>query len=119
MGKLIYLISVLEGIDALSLLLSLITIPVTILVIFAYADIHYMSGDDNKKKKDIAKIISKGIFVLIISIVTNVLIPSKEEMYLIALTKDYEAEDVYKMTKDEIKGSIDYVFDRVKELEDE
>lgn len=51
MGKLIYLISVLEGIDVLSLLLSLITIPVTILVICAYADIHYMSGDDNKKKE--------------------------------------------------------------------
>lgn len=72
-----------------------------------------------KKKKDIAKIISKGIFVLVISLLTMVLIPDKEEMYLIALTKDYEAEDVYKMTKDEIKGSIDYVFDRVKELKDE
>lgn len=118
MGKLIYLISVLEGIDLLSLLLSLITIPVTVLVICAYADIHYMR-DEVKMKKDIANIITKGIFVLVISLLTMVLIPDKEEMYLIALTKDYEAEDVYKMTKDEIKGSIDYVFDRVKELKDE
>lgn len=35
------------------------------------------------------------------------------------ISRVYEEEDVYKMTKDEIKGSIDYVFDRVKELKDE
>lgn len=118
MGKLIYLISVLEGIDALSLLLSLITIPVTILIIYGYLDSHDMR-DEVKMKKDIGNIITRGIFVLVISLLTMVLIPDKEEMYLIALTKDYEAEDVYRMTKDEIKGSIDYVFDRVKELKDE
>lgn len=59
-----------------------------------------------------------GVF-FVISIAATIFIPSKEEMYMMALTKGYEAEDVYKMTKDEIKGSIDYVFDRVKELKDE
>lgn len=118
MGKLIYLISLLEGIDLLSLLLSLITIPVTVLVIYGYVDIHYMR-DEVKMKKDIANIMTKGIFVLVISLLTMVLIPDKEEMYLIALTKDYDKEELYQMSKDEIKNSIDYVFYRVKELKDE
>lgn len=118
MGKLIYLISVLEGIDALSLLLSLITIPVTILIIYGYLDSHDMR-DEVKMKKDIANIITKGIFVLVISLLTMVLIPDKEEMYMIALTKDYDKEDIYQMSKDEIKDGVDYVFDKLEGLKND
>lgn len=118
MGKLIYLISVLKGIDALSLALCWITIPITIVAICVYLESHALR-DENKIKKDIAKIISKGIFVLIISIVTNVFIPSKEEMYLIALTKDYDKEELYQMSKNEIKDSVDYIFDKLEDLKND
>ena len=117
MGKLIYLISVLEGIDALSLALSWITIPITVVAICVYLEIHYMS-DKNEIKHDIAKIISKGIFVLIISMVTNVLIPSEEEMYLIAFTKDYNKEELYQMSKNEIKESVDYIFEKIEDVKE-
>ena len=117
MGKLIYLISVLNGIDTLSLLLSLITIPVTVLVIYSYVDIHYMR-DENEIKNYITKIISKGVFVFIISIVTNVLIPSKEEMYLIAFTKDYDKEELYQMSKNEVKEAVDYIFEKIEDVKE-
>ena len=117
MGKLIYLVSLLDGIDTLSLVLCLMTIPVTIGVICAYIDINYMK-DKDEKKNDIVKIISKGIFVLIISIVTNVFIPSKEEMYLIALTKDYGKEELYQMSKNEIKDSVDYIFEKIEDVKE-
>ena len=47
------------------------------------------------------------------------MIPKKEEMYMIALTKDYEVEDVYSMTKEKIKGNIDYVFKKIEELKND
>lgn len=117
MGKLIYLINVLNGVDTVSAVLCFITIPATICVICAYADSHYMM-DENKLNNEIAKIISKGILVLTISIVTNVLIPSKEEMYLIALTKDYTKEEVYQMSKNEIKETVDYIFEKIEDVKE-
>lgn len=117
MGKLIYLVSVLDGINTLSLLLCLITIPVTICVICAYIDINYMK-DENEIKNYITKIILKGVFVFIISIVTNVLIPSKEEMYLIAFTKDYDKEELYQMSKNEVKEAVDYIFEKIEDVKE-
>ena len=118
MGKLIYLVSLLYGIDGLSLALCWLTIPVTVFVICGYIVVNE-SEDENKIKTDLAKIISKGILVLVISIVTTVLIPSKEEIYLIALTKDYTKEEVYQMSKSELKDSVDYVFDKLEGLKND
>lgn len=39
-------------------------------------------------------------------------------MYLIALTKNYEIEDVSKMSKKEIQSTVDYVFEKIEELKD-
>lgn len=118
MGKLIYLVSLLGGVDKLTFVLSWVTVPMTVFIICCYVASSDMR-DENKIKNDIAKIISKGICVLIISIVTTVLIPSKEEMYLIALTKDYDKEEVYQMSKNEIKDSVDYVFDKLEDLKND
>lgn len=118
MGKLIYLISVLNGIDALSLALSWITIPLTVFIICFYVVGNELE-DEAKMKHDIANIITKGVFVLAISIITTVLIPNKEEMYLIALTKDYDKEELYQMSKNEIKDSVDYIFDKLEGLKND
>lgn len=46
------------------------------------------------------KITALKIFVLwIIIVISTILIPNKKEMYLIALTKNYEIEDIGKMSK--------------------
>ena len=58
----------------------------------------------------------KIIVSMLICILLQVLIPKKEEMYMIAMVKDYEVQDIYKMTKNELKSSIDYFFEKVDEL---
>lgn len=117
MGKLIYLISLLTGIDKLSFILSWLTVPLTVLVVCVYianSDLR----DEEKMKNDISKIISKGILILIISIVTTVLIPRKEDLYLIALTKDYTKEEVHQMSKNEIKETVDYIFEKIEDVKE-
>lgn len=121
MGKLIYLVSLLEGVDFLSTLLAFITVPVTVYIMYRHTKVIESEGevDEVKANDDLIKMAKKGVFVLILSIIISLLIPSKENMYLIALTKDYGKEELYQMSKNEIKDSVDYIFDKVKELKDE
>lgn len=58
----------------------------------------------------------KIIVFMLICVLLQVLIPKKEEMYAIALTKNYKVEDMYKMTKGEIRDNIDYLFKKIEEL---
>lgn len=117
MSRIIYLISFLNKINKFSLIFMVVS-GVTLLVgVYFYFDaIAILDDSEEKTFKRYLKV--TGI-ILAISMLGTVLIPSKEEMYMMALTKGYETEDVYKMTKDEIKGRIDYVFDRIKELKNE
>ncbi|WP_308655180.1 hypothetical protein [uncultured Anaerococcus sp.] len=117
MSRVIYLISILDKISAFALLSFILSFGSLLIGGWFYTDTTgILEEAEEKLLKRFLKI--AGVF-FVISIAATIFIPSKEEMYMMALTKDYEAEDVYKMTKDEIKGSIDYVFDRVKELKDE
>lgn len=117
MGKLIYLISLLSGIDKLSFILSWLTIPITVFAVCVYIANSDVS-DEEKMKNDISKIISKGILIIIISVVTTVLIPRKEDLYLIALTKDYTKEEVHQMSKNEIKETVDYIFEKIEDVKE-
>lgn len=38
---------------------------------------------------------------------------------MMALTKDYKAEDIYNMSKTEIRSTIDYVFEKFDETKEE
>lgn len=117
MSKIIYLISFLNKMNKLFVVLMVISLVALFLSYFVYYDnIRVIDDSEEKAFKRFFKV--TGVF-LVISTLATVLIPSKDEMYMMALTKDYEVEDVYKMTKDEIKGSIDYVFDRMKELKND
>lgn len=117
MGKLIYLISLLTGIDKLSLILSWFTIPTTVFAVCVYIANNDLR-DEEKMRNDISKIISKGIIILVISIITTVLIPRKEDLYLIALTKDYTKEEMYQMNKNEIKETVDYIFEKIEDVKE-
>lgn len=117
MSRIIYLISVLDKLGSFSLVLLILSIFGLFIAGRLYVDtVDILDDDEEKCIKGFLKV--AGIF-FVFSLLATVLIPAKEEMYIMALTKDYEAEDVYRMTKEEIKGSIDYVFNRIKELEDE
>lgn len=117
MSRIIYLISVLDKISNFALLFLILSIGVLFIGGWFYLDTTEMLSDSEEKSvKRFLKV--AGIF-FVVSTLATVLIPSKEEMYMMALTKDYKVEDVYRMTKEEIKGSIDYVFDRIKELKND
>lgn len=121
MGKIIYLISVLSGIRIVNfILLILIPMVVGFVIVYAYDNVCFLKEDERKriekKLKNTTLIFSILWLIIVISII---LIPNKKEMYAIALTKNYEIEDVYKMSKKEIRSNIDYVFEKMDELKND
>ena len=114
MGKTIYLISMLDKIGKISTVLSVLFMSVLCVGIIFYTDV--ATGLGTYEEKILGSFLKIVGILLGISLIGLVLIPNKEEMYMIAFTKDYEVEDMYMMTKEEIKGSIDYVFKKVEEL---
>lgn len=116
-GKLYYLASVLGALDEiLGWVNFLLGIAFAVLVIIALAVFSDCTSDDDDLKllKKYLKIISLAFLG---TCLLNVFIPSKEDFLIIALTKDYRPEQVYKMTKDELKSGVDYVIEKLKEME--
>lgn len=104
----------LDKIGKISTVLSVLFMAVLCVGIIFYTDV--ATGLGTYEEKILGSFLKIVGILLGISIIGLVLIPNKEEMYMIALTKDYEVEDVYSMTKEEIKGNIDYVFKKIEEL---
>lgn len=120
MGKIIYLISVLSGIRAVNfILLVLIPMVVGFVIVYAYDSVYFFKEDEQKRFEKKLKITTLKFSILwIIIVISTILIPNKKEMYLISLTKNYEIEDVSKMSKKEIQSTVDYVFEKMEELKD-
>lgn len=120
MGKIIYLISVLSGIKVVNFILLVLIPTVVGLVILWYSDeLVFLNGDERKRYEKKLKIITLKFSILwIIIVISTILIPNKKEMYLIALTKNYEIEDISKMSKKEIQSTVDYIFEKMEELKD-
>ena len=120
MGKIIYLISVLSGIRVVNfILLVLIPIVVGCVIVYVYDSVSFFKEDEQKRFEKKLKIITLKFSILwIIIVISTILIPNKKEMYLIALTKNYEIQDISKMSKKEIQSTVDYIFEKMKELKD-
>lgn len=124
MGKIIYLISVLKTIDWLTIFGFVIGVGVVFYITYQIEDSEDKISWYNEERKEFytqkynyyIKIRKKIIVFMLICILLQVLIPKKEEMYAIALTKNYKVEDMYKMTKGEIRDNIDYLFKKIEEL---
>lgn len=116
-GKLYYLASVLGGLDGIlwvvNILLGITFTGLAIITLAVFLD--YASDDDLKPLKKYLKVI--GLVFLGISLL-NVFIPSKEDFLIIALTKDYKPEQVYNMSKDELKSGVGYVIEKLKEVKE-
>lgn len=120
MGKIIYLISVLSGIKIVNFILLVLIPTVVGLVILWYSDeLVFLNGDERKRfEKKLKNTSLKFSILWIIIVISTILIPNKKEMYLIALTKNYEIEDISKMSKKEIESTVDYVFEKMEKLKD-
>ena len=117
MGKIIYLISILDKISNFALLSFVLSFGALFIGGWLYIDATgILEEAEEKLLKRFLKV--SGVFFAI-SIAATVLIPSKEEMYMMALTKDYEVEDVYRMTKEELKGSVDYIIKKIEEIKND
>lgn len=120
MGKIIYLISVLSGIRVVNfILLVLIPMVVGVVIVYLSDNVTFLRGDKQKRYEKKLKNTTLIFSILwIIIVISTILIPNKKEMYLIALTKNYEIEDINKMSKKEIQSTVDYVFEKMEELKD-
>lgn len=120
MGKIIYLISVLSGIKIVNFILLVLIPTVVGFVILWYSDeLVFLNGDERKRFEKKLKITTLKFSILwIIIVISTILIPNKKEMYLIALTKNYEIEDISKMSKKEIQSTVDYIFEKMEKLKD-
>lgn len=121
MGKIIYLISVLSGIRVVNfILLVLIPIVVGCVILYLFDNLIFLKEDKQKRyEKKLKSLTLKFSILWIIIVISTILIPNKKEMYLIALTKDYEIEDISKMSKKEIQSTVDYVFEKMDELKND
>lgn len=76
-------------------------------------------GHDNSDIEELQsakKYMKWTIIPLVFVIVLSFFIPNKEDFLIITMTKDYTPEQVYTMTKEEMKSGIDYFINEIKEL---
>lgn len=117
MAKTIYLISILSNIKTVALLTFIFSSWFFVLVItlMCLSNGGWGCGEINSYSKS-AKLL--GIITLV-SIVILALIPSKSEMYEMTTTQDYQMQEIYSMTKEELGEGIDYMFERIEVFTEE
>lgn len=116
-SKMYYLATILGKLNSLSSILLFISFVATVIILVWLICVIL----DRNPKEDIdfiKKIVKTSIIILSISLLFKIITPSKEDFLIIAMTKDYKPEQVYQMTKDEIKNSIDYLFKQIKEIKE-
>lgn len=113
-GKMYYLATILNNLSIAAWVILCGSITYIIVAIFICFDEYYLD-DEIERLKKYAKI---PFAAVVISLIILIFTPSKEDFLIIAMTKDYKPEQVYKMTKDEIKNSIDYLFEQIKEIKE-
>lgn len=117
-GKLYYLANVLGGLDdvlwIIALIIGLAFITLFIVTTIMLSD-YAFDDEEMVPLKKYLKII--GLAFIGVSLLA-VLIPSKEDFLIISLTKDYRQEQVYNMSKEELKSGIDYIIEKLKEVEE-
>lgn len=104
-GNLCWFLKFLKGITAITFVLSGVV----------YLDSQY--GFCPEGEKQTSKIFLKWSSILLIfSMIASLFVPNKNDFLIITMTKNYTPEQVYTMTKEEFKNSIDYFVNQIKEL---
>ena len=129
MGKWIYLIGLLNNVGTvgfLGFLFGMVAVCVTTWRYYTrYNDIGYMirfRNDETEinerrvENKSMRKNIKISIIISLTGLLVTTLIPSKQDMYAIALTKDVEVGQIYELSKEELKSGIDYFFEKLDSL---
>lgn len=96
-----------------SIVVAVVFVGVLVLFISSRFDDPYMTEATQKLINKITKIIT--IIFLCVEVV-SIVVPSKEDFLIIAMTKNYTPDQVYSMTKKEIKNSIDYFIEELSKV---
>lgn len=118
-GKLYYLATILGGLK--SVLIAMVIMSGSIIAtvgIVSFIEDDYIFDFDSEITTYAKKHLKALCLTFLVAGLLVVLIPSKEDFLIIALTKDYRPEQIYKMTKDELKNGVDYVIEKLKEVEE-
>ena len=97
----------------LSFVMAVVFVGVLSLFIASRFDDPYMEEATQKLINKITKIIT--IIFLCVEVV-SIVVPSKEDFLIIAMTKNYTPDQVYSMTKKEIKNRIDYFIEELSKV---
>lgn len=113
LDKIIYIASLIGKLQ--TLVIGTITIVLTIAGAFGLMGV--LEFDDDKKIFCLKKAMKFLKIVLPLSIII-LFIPSRNEVFGMLLTKGYQKEDLYKMTKDELRDNIDYLVNSLEKIGD-
>ena len=113
LGKMYYLASVFDKINYLAELF--IYVSLGILVVIAAIYLAYECKAE-KEKKQLRKTFKNFSITFCLLTAVVIIVPSKEDFLFMSITKDYTPQQIYKMTKEEMKSSIDYLIKQVKEI---
>ena len=111
-GKIYYLSTMLDKLNVLFFVLRIVLFVAC--CVFTACSFDGASPEDDIKHFRKSLRIS-GIALAIVSIL-SIVTPNKEDFLIIAMTKDYTTQQVYTMTKDEIKDGIDYFVNQVNKV---
>lgn len=113
LGKIYYLAGLFGRINFLGPTFA--TVSFVFLVIFTIFDSEYKNKTEEYKKW--FKKTCKGLgAVFCLSLIISIATPSREDFLVMSITKDYTPQQIYKMTKEEMKDNIDYLIKQIKEI---
>lgn len=118
-GKIYYLACVFEKINKMSTTITFILLVVVPALLILLCCLKYDERKGNVDSHDVltaTKYTKYSVVLLVVSIALAVFVPSRSEFMIIAMTKDYKPEQIYNMTKEELKGGIDYIVDSIEEV---
>lgn len=113
LGKIYYLANVLDKINVAGILFIALFTTLLVVVMIIYLTDYYRTEEEEKALKRIVRNVSVAICLFTIVTIAT---PSKEDFLIMSITKDQTPQQIYKMTKEEMKNSIDYLIKQIKEI---
>lgn len=113
LDKIIYIASLIGRVHIL--VIVAITIVLTIAGVFGLMGV--LDFDDDKETFYFSKAKKALKVVLPLSIII-LFIPSRNEVFGMLLTRGYQKEELYKMTREELKDNIDYLVNSLEKISD-
>ena len=114
LGKIYYLANVLDKINVAGILFIALFTTLLVVVMIIYLADYYRT---EAQEKALRKTMRNASVAICLFTVVLIVTPSKEDFLIMSITKDYTPQQIYKMTKEEMKNSIDYLIEQIKEIE--